>query len=206
MANYTNTSNVSQFIDRTLTANETASLNGFILNAVDAWIDRLLQSHFDTVSATTRYYDGGGHTVDIDPVQLVTEVKTIDNDGNDDYIYTENTDYVLEPANETIKREIVYRGRYGKYPYGERRVAVTGKFTEYDFTANAIPSDIVLVATRLASGVIGAGTLAGDGNIESEELEGHKIKYSVQTSSISAIAENDPILAGILDARREIYI
>lgn len=206
MANYTNATNVSQFIDRALTANETASLTAFILKAVDLWINRKLQSQFDNVAETTRYFDGGGHTVDIDPVQAVTEIKSVDNEGANNYIYVENTDFVLEPVNETVKREIVYRGSSSHYPVGERRIAVKGKFSEYDYANNEVPADIVMVATRLAAGVLGAGSLAGDGNIESEELEGHKIKYSVQQSSISEIAQSDPILAGILDARREVYV
>lgn len=206
MANYTNQTNISQFLQRSLTANEIAALNSYILNAVDKWIDRLLETTFANVGKTTRYFDGGGHTVDIDPVQQVTEVKSVNNDTSDSYLYTENTEFVLEPVNETVKREIVYRGRHS-YPRGQRRIAVTGKFSEYDYDAGAVPADIVMAATRLAAGVINAGKMsATGGNVQSESLEGHSISYDTSATELKELSSVDPILQNMLASRREIMI
>lgn len=205
---YTNTSNISYFLQRSLTANESSALSGFILAAVDKWIDFILSSHFASVSETTRYYDGDGHTVDIDPVQSVTEVKSIHDDGTDSYDYTLNTEYVLEPANETVKREIVKRGwDHNRFPRGLRRVAVTGKFTEYDFANGVVPADVVLAATRLAAGVLNAGKVASTaGNVDSESLEGHSIKYNSSNNALQELSNTDPILQNLIASRREIMI
>lgn len=207
MANYTNQTNVSQFLQRSLSANEIAALNNFILAAVDKWIDSKLQSTFANVGASTRYFDGGGHSIDVDPCQSITVLKSLNNDGSDSYNYTENTEVVFEPVNETVKTEIVYRGRGRRFPRGSRRMAVTAKFTEYDFDAGAVPADIVMAATRLAGGILNAGKLAGQGeNLQQESLEGHEIRYNITNNSINTIADTDPILQGTLADRRQIYM
>lgn len=206
MENYTDTTKIGQFLQRTLSANETSALSGFILAAIDAWIDRQLQSHFGSVGETTREYDGGWHTVDIDPCQSITAVKILNNDGTDGSTYTDLTDYVAEPANDDIKRELVHRGR-GRFPRGQQRIAVTAKFSEYDFTNNTVPSDIVLAATRLAGGILAGGKSQGSGGtVASESLEGHSISYDTNSDAIDAIAAADPIIMGCMSARREIYI
>lgn len=207
MANYTTATNISQFLGRALTANESAALTAYILNAVDKWIDRILQSNFANVAETTRYFDGGGHSIDIDPVQAITAVGSLNNDGSASYAYTENTEVVFEPVNDIVKREIVYRGRGRRFPSGSRRMSVTGKFTEYDYTANAVPDDIVMAATRLAAGILNAGKIAGQGgNVQQESLEGHEIRYDITTNSLEALTSTDPILQGMLAGRREIYV
>lgn len=207
MANYTNTTNISAFLQRALTANETSALNGFILNAVDKYIDGLLQSTFGDQQPSTRYFDGGGHSIDIDPVQSVTGIKSVNNDGSDSYSYTENTEFVLEPVNETVKREVVYRGRGRRFPSGQRRMAVTGRFTEYDYTNSKVPDDIVMAATRLASGILAAGKITGQGgNIQQESLEGHEIRYDITANALEAASAGDPVLQAMLAGRREIYI
>lgn len=207
MANYTDTTKVAQFLQRSLTTNETSALTGYILAAVDKWIDRKLESHFGSVSETTRYYEGGGHTVDLDPVQSVTAVVSQNNDGSASYDYTENSEFVLEPVNEDVKRELVYRGRHTRYPSGLRRIAVTGKFTEYDYANSEVPADIVLAATQLAAGILNGGKKAGTGaNVASESLEGHSISYDTSASVIESLADADPVIQGMLGERREIYI
>lgn len=207
MANYTTATNISQFIQRSLTANESAALTAYILNAVDKWIDRILQSHFADEAASTRYFDGGAHSIDIDPAQSITLVKSLNNDGSDSYNYTENTEVVFEPANDTVKREIVYRGRGRRFPSGVRRMAVTGRFTEYDYVAGAVPADIVMAATRLAAGILNAGKIAGQGgNIQRESLEGHEVHYDITANALQSLSEGDPIFVGMMAERREIYL
>lgn len=204
MANYTDATKVGQFLQRTLTANESSALTGYILGAVDQWINRKLHSQFDNAAPSTRYFDGGGRTIDLDPCQAITAVSAYNDDGSASYSYTNNNEYVAEPANETIKRELVLRGRSLYFPHGNRRIAVTATFTEYD---SAVPSDIVLAATRLCAGIINAGKYAGQGeNLQEEQLEGHMIRYNITNNSINSLADTDPILMGILGARREIYI
>lgn len=204
---YTTSANVSDFLQKTLSDDENASLSGFILSAVDSWIDRYLQTTFASVSATTRLYDGGVKNLDIDPCSSITSVKSLNTDGSTSYDYdlTVTPDVVFEPANETIKREI--RKRNGTFPSGMQNIAVAAKFTEYDFVNSQVPSDIILVATRLASGIVNSGKVSGaGGNIQSESLEGHSITYDTNADTISELAANDPIIMNVLGARREPYV
>lgn len=206
MANYTNQTNISQFLGRALTANEIAAL-AFILPAIDKWIDRMLESTFSDVPAATHYYDGGSTSIDTRPVQSVTQVKSVNDDGSDSYLYTENTEYVLEPVNSTIKNEVRHRGRRVRFPRGARRIAVTGRFTEYDYTANAVPADIVMAATQLAGGALDAGKQTGNGgNIQKEELEGHAITYDTSIAAFEVMSASNPLLQGMLAARRELFL
>lgn len=206
MANYTTATNVQQFLQRALSANETASLSAYILNAVDKWINRKLESRFDDVAASIRYFDGGGHSIDIDPVQAVSSVQALNNDGTVAYAYDDLTLYVLEPVNETIKREVRPRGSF-RFPRGAKRIAVTGKFTEYDYDANAVPADIQLAATRLAAGILNAGKYSGQGeNLQEEQLEGHMVRYNITNNSINTLADTDPIIQGMLGERRELFL
>ena len=113
----------------------------------------------------------------------------------------------MRPVNEVIKRELVYGGRGRRFPRGQRRMAVTGIFSEYDYVTNAVPYDIVMAATRLAAGILNAGRLAGMGeNLQEEQLEGHMIRYNITNNSINTLAETDPILQGMIAERRQIYI
>lgn len=204
MANYTDATNISEYLQRALTPSETSALNTYILNAVDKWINRTLGSQFDNAAPSTRYFDGGGRTIDLDPCQAITAVTAYNNDGSASYSYTSGDEYVAEPANETIKRELVLRGRNLYFPHGNRRIAVTATFTEYE---GGVPGDIVLAATRIAAGIINAGKYSGQGeNLQEESLEGHMVRYNITNNSIDTLMATDPILSNILGARREIYI
>lgn len=209
---YTTTTLVQQFLGRTLTENESNILANLILPSVDLWIDRTLNSHFGPVDATTRYFEGGTHSLDIGPVQDITAFTSLQNDGTTDYTYTDLTEYTTEPSNGAVKTEIILRGTpTPEYPHrfsaGLQRYAVTGKFTEYDYENDQVPADIRLAATRIASGVLAAGKAVGQGgNIQSESLEGHSVTYDSSEDNINTIASSDPILQGILGGRREIYV
>lgn len=206
MPNYTNQANIEGFLGRSLTASEVTFL-AILLPAIDKWINRKLESNFASVGATTRYYDGGGHSIDIDPAQTITAVGSLNNDGSASYDYINLTEYVLEPVNDDVKREIVYRGRNRRFPSGQRRMAVTALFTEYDFANSKVPDDIVLAATRMAAGVINAGKIAGlGGNVQQESLEGHEIRYDVTNNALQTLTDGDPILEGMLAERREIFL
>lgn len=198
---YTDATQVSNFLQRALTSYETAELPN-IIAAIKIWLDKRLNSTFDQVGSTTRYYDGGVMNLDIDPCTAITEVKSINDDTSSSYIYTEGTEYVAEPQNETVKREL--RKRITPFPRGVHRVAVTGLFSEYDA---GVPADIQLAATRLAAGVINAGKIAAlGGNIAAESLEGHSITYNTRGTDFEGLSANDPTVAAILGARAELLV
>lgn len=205
---YTDATQVSNFLQRSLTSYETSELPN-IIAAIKIWLDKKLNSTFDQVGATTRYYDGGVRNLDIDPCTDITSVQSIGDNGGESYEYTEGTEYVAEPQNETVKREL--RKRLHPFPYGLHRIAVTAKFSEYD---GAVPADIQIAATRLSAGVINSGitagtsTTGGSGAISRESLEGHSIEYDTSTTgksgSLEGLAQEDPTVASILASRMEL--
>lgn len=198
---YTNRPLVETFLQRDLTENEAAFL-AVILPALKVWIDKRLNSCFDEVSATTRYYDGGVRSLTIEPCTAIAKVEAINDDGTDSYEYTDTYEFVTEPQNQTVKTEI--RKRLAKFPRGTHRIAVTAKFSEYD---NGVPADIQVLATRLAAGILNQGKVASQGgNILNESLEGHEIRYQMNTSTIEGIAVDDPTVSAILQQREELYV
>lgn len=203
---YTDSSQVSNFLQRALTAYETSELTN-IIAAIQIWLDKRLNSTFGLVTETTRYYDGGRMNLDIDPCTTITEVKSINDDASSSYIYTQGTEYVAEPQNETVKREL--RKRLSPFPRGVHRIGVTALFSEYD---GSVPADIQIVATRLAAGIINAGKLANvaGAGIQGESLEGHSITYNDGVTkagkTIEGLAIDDPTIAAILATRAELYV
>lgn len=202
---YTNALMISNYLQRDLTTNEQAYLP-ILTKTVRKFIDSKLNSSFREVAATTRYFDGGEGSIDIDPVQDVTEVKTITLDStlSDDYIYTASDEYRLEPLNEDVKREL--RKNLGCFPAGSGNIAITGKFTEFD-ADEGVPSDIQHIATVLAGSVINQGKNASSGgNVASESLEGHSVTYDTSNNSLEGMVTDNPGISGLLEARRELYL
>lgn len=201
MDQYTDVTLIQNYLGRELSVDETAFLTTLI-PAIKIWIDKKLNSTFGLVSSSTRYYDGGTNSIEIDPATAITSIAAYDNDGVVNYTYTDLTELITEPTNETVKREIVKR--FGYFPKGSRRVAVTAKFSEYD---NGVPKDIQTATTIIAVGVLNQGTIASSGgNVASESLEGHSITYDLSTSTLDEIAEGSPIVKSILEIRRELFV
>lgn len=200
---YTTSTLIGNYLQRSLTANETAYL-AILIPAIQKWLDRVLNSTFDTAGSTTKYYDGGTRTLDIEPCQSITAVASLNEDGTTGYNYdlTVTPEVVFEPRNETIKREL--RKRHGCFPDGIENIAVTATFTEYD---GGVPEDIQIAATSLAAGVLNVGKNASlGGNVASEQLEGHSVTYDTTDTSFEGIVLTNPTIQGILDARKEIYV
>lgn len=198
---YTTQTLIENYLQRSLNANEIAFL-AILIPAVKLWIDRMTSSTFDSASETTRYFDGGGVMVDIDPCTDITDVDSVNTDNTESYDYTNLTEYLAEPQNETVKRYLVKRD--GHWPSGTGNIKVTAKFTEYD---GGVPDDIEVAATILAAEVLNQGKVAsGGGNVASESLEGHSISYDTSASTMDAIASNNPSIKSILDLRKEIFL
>lgn len=206
---YTDATQVSNFLQRPLNSYETAELTT-VIAAVQKWLDAYLGSTSAQAGPTTRYYDGGVANLSIDPCTAISEVKSINDDASSSYTYTEGSEYIAEPQNQTVKNEL--RKRVSPFPRGAHRIAVTAAFSYYD---GGIPADIQLVATRLAAAVLNAGkqaSISGAG-VKSESLEGHSITYSSGSSSSDGSSENleglangDPTVSAILANYKELYI
>lgn len=204
---YTTTTLVSKYLERSLTADETA-LFAVILPAVQRWIDKTLHSTFDEAEASTRTYDAEGAIVDIDPCQAITKIEAIDHEGASSYEYTEGTEYVLYPQNETVKNELRARAS-GGFTRGVKRIKVYAKFTEYDIENSKVPEDIQLLATRLiASQLRGLTADAGvdSAGVKKESVEGHSVEYLTSESYLQQLASSDPIVSSLLSTRRQLLV
>lgn len=160
-------SDLEQRLGRSLTSEET---NAFatINNASQAHIERMIGSSLESVSATTRYYDGDLQNLAIDPCTAVTEVKYIDNNGIGQFVY-DTADYTVEPINRTCKTMLRYR--WGEFDEGMNAIAVTAKFSIYDDTQirNVIRDAILTALTA---------EINNNSNVKSESIEGYSITYA----------------------------
>lgn len=198
---YTSKILIENYLKRELTADEEAFL--FVgVPGIERYIDAKLGSHFGSVDATTRRYDGGATTVDIDPCTDITLVELLDSSGDVQYTYINEDEYIAAPVNETVKNEL--RRKSGRFPEGEYNVRVTAKFSEYD---DGVPEDIKMVATRLAASIIAGSAVDADGNaLSSESIEGHNIVYDTSNASLDNVLNGDPIVRAILDQRKQIMV
>lgn len=190
---YTTENLVEQFIKRDLEASEVNLLETLLIPAVKQFIDRYTASTFDEAVASSRYFDGDCTSiVDIDPCTNITAVALVD----EDQALLETLDanqYVAYPINATVKRYLKFRNfRTGKRL---QYVKVTAEFSEYD---DGVPTDIQLVATRMASHFLTSGESNG---VESESIEGHSIKYDMES-----VAMNDPVVKSALDLRKDVLL
>lgn len=199
MTTYTSATLVGNFLKKTLTSDQTALL-AILIPAINKYIDAKTGSSFEPVPQTTRYYDGGGTVLDVEPFTELASVQAIDWYTNTAYYDYPAYAYIAEPVNETVKREI--RRRFGRFERGENRIAVTAKFSEY---VDSVPADIQMVATRLAATVLISGSVIAQGNLVREALEGHDVHYNAQFM-LNDAASNDPFIKGVLEQHTDILI
>jgi hypothetical protein len=198
---YTDSTKIENLLQRSLTTHEHGALS-FMIPAIEKWIDNKIGSTFGLVAESTRYYDGGENSIDIDPCTAVTAVTLYATDGTESDAYTLNEQYVLEPQNEDVKREVVKRS--GIFPRGSARIGVTAKFSEYN---GGIPYDIQMVATRLAASFLrGSSNDASSGGIKSESVEGHSVSYALSSDEIGTLADADPFIKSVLSMRTEALV
>lgn len=199
---YTTSTLIGNYLQRTLTTNETSFL-AILIPAIKIWIDKKLGSTFDSATATTRYYDGGYQNIDIDPCNTITTISALNSDGTTSYAYdlTTTPEIVYEPVNETVKREL--RKRYGQFPSGKQNIAVTAVFSEYD---SVVPTDIQTIATIMAGEVLNQGDVGGSGAIASESVEGHSVTYDTSNGALDGISSTNPNIMGVLEQRRELLV
>lgn len=197
---YTDTALIEAYVKRALTIEEVASLTGAIIPAVDRWIDNKCDTTFKKVESTTRTYDGGERSLDIEPCTEITKVEALDYTGASSYEYTGPDEYQGYPLNETVKNELVRR--HSCWPGGDARIAVTAKFSSYD---DGVPEDIIHVATVICSDLTKL-TDYNSSNVKSESLEGHSVTYTDLSMSIDKLASGNPLVKSILEQHTELLL
>lgn len=171
-------SDLEKRLGRALTADEVSSFST-INTATQTYIENMLSTGVESVTATTRYYDGGVLHLPLNPCTGVTAVKYVDEYNN--VVYTFNTsEYTLEPVNLALKHMI--RNRYAKFNKGMNNVAVTAKFSIYDDvpTREVVKNAILDILTQV---------IDGKENITSESIEGYSVNFSnlTKTYAIQAL-------------------
>jgi hypothetical protein len=154
-------------LGRSLTTGE---LNAFstLNTAIQSKVEKIIGSKVESVSPTTRYYDGGVQHLAIDPCTSITAVKYVDDDTLVEYTFLDS-DVTKEPVNKTMKTML--RNRDGKFNIGMNNVSVTAKFSIYEDT------DILnIVKDAMLNELV--STLIDNGDIKAESIEGYSVTYS----------------------------
>lgn len=208
MADYTDTTKVANYLGITLTVKQTAAL-AMLIPAVTKWINRYLGSQFDKADPSSRYFKGNYRNISIDPCQAITAVEAINPfDNTVWYTYQTPLEYIAEPYNEDVKTYLTLRANEFTadeglgFPGGKNNdisIKVTAKFSEYDYTNDKVPEDIVSVATIIASVWLENNSRAA--GLMRENIEGHLIEQSFDD-----ILEKDPLVSRVLESRKEIWL
>jgi hypothetical protein len=162
-------------LQRTLTAEEASAFTS-VNSALQAYVEKIIGSDVESVSLSTRYYDGGCQHLKIDPCTDISSVKQVDDD--DAVIYTYVTsDYVPEPKNGTVKTMLRHRNSNG-YMNGINNIAVNAKFS-----INADAKTLSIVKDALLDALV--SEIQNSGNILKESIEGYSVEYASNDAKVS---------------------
>jgi hypothetical protein len=158
-------------LGRNLTADELTAFT--LLNAaLQSQVERLIGSSIESVSASTRYYDGGVQHLKIDPCTAITAVKYVDDETAVEFTFLDS-DITKEPVNKTLKTML--RNRDGRFNLGMNNVSVTAKFSIYDDTAT-----LNIVKNAMLDAL--SAEIDSSDNIKSESIEGYSVTFETTQS------------------------
>jgi len=172
-------SDLENRIGRALT-NEEASAFTIINTANQTYIERMLNTDVESVSPSTRYYDGGVQNLEIDPCTEVTSVKLVDAEYEIISTLALN-EYTVEPSSRILKTMV--RNRYGKFITGMNVIGVSAKFST--FGDSDVTSIIKNALLDMAS-----STISNSAGIVKESIEGYTVEYGSAEQSIATKALN----------------
>lgn len=178
-------SDVENRIGRSLTAEEAAAFS-IINEANQKYVEKMIGSAVESVTPSTRYYDGDVVNLEIDPCTDISSIQYVDDD--DSVLATLDTDeYIAEPRNRTLKYWL--RSRLGEFWDGQRNVAVTAKFSIYgDADTLAVVKDALITALEAE---IGNTT-----NITRESIEGYTVEFA-QSQTKNALDKLKYLFPGV---------
>ena len=160
-------SDIEARLGRSLTAEETTTFT-IVNNALQSKVEQMIGSDVESVSETTRYYDGGVQHLPINPCTNITSVKLV----NDDQVATDTydtTDYTTEPINKTLKTML--RHRSGAFSIGINNIAIAAKFSIYGDT-----DTLNIVKDAMINALV--SEVNNSDNIKRESIEGYSIEYA----------------------------
>lgn len=154
-------------LGRSLSAEEANSLN--IINpAIQSYVEKMIGSSVESVSATARLYDGGVQNLTIDPCTDISSVKYIDENGSVEFTF-DSSEYTSEPINRTCKTWI--RNRWSNFNSGFNNIQVTAKFSIYGDS-----QILAIIKNALIDAVV--SEIQNNGNIKRELIEGYSVEYA----------------------------
>lgn len=187
---YTTQALIEAYRGTPLTAEE-GFTSKMVIDAVTEWIDHECgQSFQPSPPGTTRYFDGGGAFLFIDPLLDLESIEHIDQYGTVLQGYGAEW-YLPYPLNgKTITR---IKKRYGCWPGSSGSIAVTGKWG----VVGGTPPDVQLAATILACDWFNLDIQSNA--LSRESIEGYE-RWFRDT------AEGNPRVASILQSHRRILL
>lgn len=186
---YTDQATIEAYLNRDLTANEVTILPS-LLAFIDKKIDDMQGGSYGVLSESTRFYDGGFASVQIDPCRSVSAVELVGTDNQTARTYTLNEDVVLRPVNEPVKRWLDRRNlsytypeqRFVRFPRGKANVKVTAIFN----LGETPPDEVKFLATYMVARLFEIKASQG---LKSESIEGYSRTYAEIDWA------NDPVVA-----------
>lgn len=215
---YTTAAAVQTYLDRTLTANETAIL-AYVIPAASRWIDRALGTNFDKLNKdipfgtagtgwTQKHFGGGHQEINVRPCQQILYVQAINPyDFSVFYTYSSPLEYTAEPYDLTVKRSLVLKaneftaseGEGLKWPGDQNGIMVTALFTEYDYVADSYPKDIITLCNHVSA--VWMQNNQNTDVVQKEQVEGHLIMKRMDD-----LLATDPMVTRVMQSREEVWL
>jgi len=194
---YTDQEKIESYIDRSLTANETALLE-YLIEQVSQFNSDDTHREWDSLDgedpeAETRLFDGNGKKeLGIDDFSSLEEVNILDSNGDTYVTIDDPDDYILYPLNATIKESVYLRSYI--FPDGPGRVSIKAVFS-----SGEVPNAVVMVATALCGKYISRFSQTASA-FKRESIEG----YSYELLTGVDIDQETINLLATLDGLRRI--
>jgi len=218
--NYTTTSAVQAYLDRTLTTNELTDL-AYIIPAVSRWIDRTLGTTFSNLPTNVpfdpnnpsnaacgwqqKHLAGGWQEINIRPCQQILLVQAINPyDFSVFYTFSTPLEYTAEPYDLPVKTSLrmkmnEFTGNDLKWGSDVNSTLVTALFTEYDYVNGCYPYDIVLLTNHLCGVWLQNNQNAEP--IQREAVEGHMV-----IKRMDDLLASDPMFTRVIQSREEVWL
>lgn len=167
----TDTATIAKILGRTLTADEVALLNDFIIPAVNRYIETQIGGVYNDANGTLTLYRSGGT-----PVLYVGGLQ--DAAFTISYVDAEDNTDIIDPISYFRSGDYIFM-REGNFTEGVRNIKIVGTYAD-------IPVTLKLVAAHLAANVVDNQS---SGEIQSESYMDYSVSYAT-TNVESGMTDN----------------
>lgn len=189
---YTTQTNIEAKLGSSLSTSQAAYFADVLDDMIDTFINNETETQFGSQTPTSIYASGEcSKMLTIPTMHIITEVKSLNDDGSDDTVLVSGTDY-LEYPQAGVDRYALRRLN-DVWDEGIENYKITG-----NYGYNDIPADIVHVATEIAVNILTADT----NNYKSERVGDWSVTYNSVAKELSVESQN--ILANYRRLSRDI--